>query len=105
MTNRDPLYRPRRFPAEIIAHAVWLSFRFAFAPAGDRGHAGRSWDHCLAPDDPPVGRVIWSYLRQQQASILPRCKTRVHAGCSASAPPCSTPHPMTSPRAIVANWE
>lgn len=25
MRNRDPLYR---FPAEIIAHAVWLYFRF-----------------------------------------------------------------------------
>jgi putative transposase len=28
MTNRDPLYRRHRFPAEIIAHAVWLYFRF-----------------------------------------------------------------------------
>ena len=28
MTDRDPLYRRRRFPAEIIAHAVWLYFRF-----------------------------------------------------------------------------
>jgi putative transposase len=27
MTNRDPLYRRHRFPAEIIAHAVWLYFR------------------------------------------------------------------------------
>ena len=25
---RDPLYRRHRFPAEIIAHAVWLYFRF-----------------------------------------------------------------------------
>ncbi|MBM7044068.1 IS6 family transposase, partial [Rhizobium lusitanum] len=24
MTDRDPLYRRHRFPAEIIAHAVWL---------------------------------------------------------------------------------
>jgi putative transposase len=24
----DPLYRRHRFPAEIIAHAVWLHFRF-----------------------------------------------------------------------------
>ncbi len=28
MTYRDPLYRRHRFPAEIIAHAVWLYFRF-----------------------------------------------------------------------------
>lgn len=28
MTHRDPVYRPHRFPAEIIAHAVWLYFRF-----------------------------------------------------------------------------
>ncbi|QLF71505.1 IS6 family transposase (plasmid) [Peteryoungia desertarenae] len=28
MTDRDPLYRRHRFPAEIIAHAVWLCFRF-----------------------------------------------------------------------------
>ena len=28
MTNRDTLYRRHRFPAEIIAHAVWLYFRF-----------------------------------------------------------------------------
>ncbi|MDL2403113.1 IS6 family transposase [Rhizobium mayense] len=28
MTHRDPLYRRHRFPAEIIAHAVWLYFRF-----------------------------------------------------------------------------
>ena len=28
MTNRDPLYRRHRFPAEIIAHAVWLYSRF-----------------------------------------------------------------------------
>ena len=28
MTDRDPLYRRHRFPAEIIAHAVWLYFRF-----------------------------------------------------------------------------
>ncbi|MGK9264072.1 IS6 family transposase, partial [Sinorhizobium meliloti] len=28
MTNRDPLYRRHRFPAEIIVHAVWLYFRF-----------------------------------------------------------------------------
>ncbi|WP_174900830.1 IS6 family transposase, partial [Sinorhizobium fredii] len=25
---RDPLYRRHRYPAEIIAHAVWLYFRF-----------------------------------------------------------------------------
>jgi putative transposase len=31
MTNRDPLYRRHRFPAEIIAHAVWLYFRFRFS--------------------------------------------------------------------------
>ncbi|RDL46893.1 hypothetical protein BLJAPNOD_05729 [Ensifer sp. M14] len=28
MTDPDPLYRRHRFPAEIIAHAVWLYFRF-----------------------------------------------------------------------------
>jgi transposase-like protein len=28
MTDHDPLYRRHRFPAEIIAHAVWLYFRF-----------------------------------------------------------------------------
>ncbi|CUX02221.1 hypothetical protein AGR2A_pa40126 [Agrobacterium genomosp. 2 str. CFBP 5494] len=28
MTDRDPLCRRHRFPAEIIAHAVWLYFRF-----------------------------------------------------------------------------
>lgn len=28
MTARAPLYRRHRFPAEIIAHAVWLYFRF-----------------------------------------------------------------------------
>ncbi len=26
--NRDPLYRRHRFTAEVIAHAVWLYFRF-----------------------------------------------------------------------------
>ena len=26
--SRDPLYHRHRFPAEIIAHAVWLYFRF-----------------------------------------------------------------------------
>jgi putative transposase len=26
--SRDPFYRRHRFPAEIIAHAVWLYFRF-----------------------------------------------------------------------------
>jgi putative transposase len=25
---RDPLYLPHRFPAEVIAHAVWLYLRF-----------------------------------------------------------------------------
>ena len=25
---RDPLYRRHRFPAEVIAYAVWLYFRF-----------------------------------------------------------------------------
>ena len=28
MTDRDPLYRRHRYPAEIIAHAVWLYLRF-----------------------------------------------------------------------------
>jgi hypothetical protein len=28
MTDRNPLYRRHRFPAEIIANAVWLHFRF-----------------------------------------------------------------------------
>jgi putative transposase len=28
MTDRDRLYRRHRFPAEIIAHAVWFYFRF-----------------------------------------------------------------------------
>ncbi|QRM56785.1 IS6 family transposase [Sinorhizobium sp. BG8] len=28
MTHRDPLCRRHRFPAEVIAHAVWLYFRF-----------------------------------------------------------------------------
>ena len=28
MTDRDPLYRRHRYPAEIIAQAVWLYFRF-----------------------------------------------------------------------------
>ncbi|ARO32489.1 IS6 family insertion sequence transposase domain-containing protein (plasmid) [Rhizobium etli] len=28
MTDRDPLYRRHCFPAEVIAHAVWLYFRF-----------------------------------------------------------------------------
>lgn len=27
-SSRDPLYRRHRFPAEVIAHAVWLYFRF-----------------------------------------------------------------------------
>jgi len=25
---RDPLYRRHRFPADVIAHAMWLYFRF-----------------------------------------------------------------------------
>jgi transposase-like protein len=29
---RDPLYRRHRFPAEVIAHAVWLYFRFPLSP-------------------------------------------------------------------------
>ena len=28
MTDRDPLYRRHRYPGEVIAHAVWLYFRF-----------------------------------------------------------------------------
>lgn len=28
MLDRDPLYRSHRFPADVIAHAVWLYFRF-----------------------------------------------------------------------------
>lgn len=28
MKDRDPLYRRHRFPADVIAHAVWLYFRF-----------------------------------------------------------------------------
>ena len=28
MSDCDPLYRRHRFPAEVIAHAVWLYFRF-----------------------------------------------------------------------------
>lgn len=28
MTDRDPLYCRHRFPAEVIARAVWLYFRF-----------------------------------------------------------------------------
>lgn len=28
MTDRYPLYRRHRFPANVIAHAVWLYFRF-----------------------------------------------------------------------------
>lgn len=28
MTDRDPLYRRHRFPAEIIAPGMWLYFRF-----------------------------------------------------------------------------
>ena len=28
MTDRDPLCRRHRFPAEVIAYAVWLYFRF-----------------------------------------------------------------------------
>jgi putative transposase len=28
MTDRDPLYRRYRFPADVIAHAVWLYFLF-----------------------------------------------------------------------------
>ncbi len=28
MTDRDPLYRRHRFPADVIVHAVWLYFRF-----------------------------------------------------------------------------
>jgi len=31
MTDRDPLYRRHRFPAEVIAHAVWLYFGFPFS--------------------------------------------------------------------------
>lgn len=27
-SSRDPLYRRHRLPAEVIAHAVWLYFRF-----------------------------------------------------------------------------
>ena len=27
-TARDPLYQRRRFPPEVISHAVWLYFRF-----------------------------------------------------------------------------
>ncbi|ACM40153.1 transposase (plasmid) [Allorhizobium ampelinum S4] len=27
-SSRDPLYRRHRFPAEVIAHAVWLYFLF-----------------------------------------------------------------------------
>ncbi|MEP3439121.1 MAG: IS6 family transposase, partial [Hoeflea sp.] len=27
-TIRNPLYRRHRFPAEVIAHAVWLYLRF-----------------------------------------------------------------------------
>jgi putative transposase len=26
--HHDPLYRRHRFPAEVIAHAVWLYYRF-----------------------------------------------------------------------------
>jgi putative transposase len=30
--SRDPLYHRHRFPAEVIAHAVWLYYRFPRAP-------------------------------------------------------------------------
>lgn len=29
--SRDSLYRRHRFPAQVIAHAVWLYFRFPFS--------------------------------------------------------------------------
>ena len=38
MTNRDPLYRRHRFPAKIIAHAVWLYFRFPLSLRMVEGH-------------------------------------------------------------------
>ena len=31
MTDRYPLYRRHAFPAEMIAHAVWLYFRFSLS--------------------------------------------------------------------------
>jgi hypothetical protein len=51
MTDRDPIYRRHRFSAEIIAHAVWLYFRFPLslrmvedmlAPVGPLFHIRRS---------------------------------------------------------------
>ena len=54
MISLAPSYHGYRFPPDIIAHAVWLYFRFSLSfrdvedllgPAGHYGHLG---------DDPPV---------------------------------------------------
>jgi putative transposase len=57
---RDPRYRGYRFPAEIIGHAVWLSYRFHLSRRdveellAERGvqvsyEAVRLWDRTFGP--------------------------------------------------------
>ena len=44
MTSPPVNYKRHRFPSQIIAHAVWLYFRFPLSLPFGRGDDARAWD-------------------------------------------------------------
>jgi putative transposase len=60
---RDPLYRRHRFPADVIAYAVWLYFRFPLRlRMVEDMLAARGV--IVAPDRKALGGEVWQVFRQ-----------------------------------------
>jgi len=62
MTDREPVYRRHRFPAEIIATGSGFTSVFRWACGWSRT-CWRPGDRCFASDDPTVGGEIRAHLR------------------------------------------
>lgn len=64
-------YKHRRFPAVLIAHAVWL-YPLPAHPALGRGAAARARDYRILRDHPPVGGEFGLRYRPRCWSVAPR---------------------------------
>ena len=67
MESVSPSYKGHRYPVEVIAHCVWLYFRFPLSLPRGRGADAPARRDRLLRDGPPLVRQVRSGLRRRPA--------------------------------------
>ena len=78
--TRDPIYRRRRFEAEIIELCVRWYITYPGELSGSGGHDGRARDQAVPHDDPALGDSLRPRVREAVESLVPEGELLLESG-------------------------